>query len=211
MSSKFINTSTPITPCLMSKSIIEKPIKELIIEILGKEGMSINSLSKKLSEKGVRVHRLFLTGYLTAMKDMGYLKERDIKPAKVFSVTSTEKMDIYKKIGIKSREINEENAADICLYTLYRLFNRPVFMRELNRAGVGAPAHAKKVFGDERKNALEIVINAGIAIPRNNSAYIPDKEYTNEFNQIISELLWESYGTKNLVNRSVQQKKILED
>ncbi len=196
---------------VMKKSIVEVPLKDVIIELLGKEGMSINGLSKVLEKKGIKVHRLFLTGYLVAMKDFGILKEREIKPAKVFSVQPVTKKDIYQIIGEKSRRIDEDEASDICLYSLYRMFNRPIFLRELNRAGVGSPRYGKKIVGEERKKALELLANAGITVPRNNSAYIPAKEYEDEFNQIIIELLIEEYSIKNLVSKSVQQKRIDEE
>ncbi len=196
---------------IMKKSIVESPMKDVIIEILGKEGMSINALSKALEGKGVKVHRLFLTGYLVAMKDMGMLKEREIKPAKVFSVQPVSKKDIYQIIGEMARRIDEEDASDICLYSLYRIFNRPIFLRELNRAGVGFPRYGKKIVGEERKKSLELLANAGINVPRNNSAYVPLKEYEGYFNQIVVDLLVEEYSIKNLVNRSVQQKRIDEE
>jgi len=195
----------------MGKGIVDVPLKDMIIELLGKEGMSINALSKMLSEKGINVHRLFLTGYLMAMKDLGLLKERDIKPARVFSVVSSRRKDIYQIIGERAKRINEDYASDICLYTLYRIFNRPIFMRELNRAGVGAPRKGKKVVGEERKRALELLANSNITVPRNNSAFIPGEEYEQEFIQILVDLFVETHGIKNLISRTVQQKKLDEE
>jgi len=195
----------------MEKGIVGKPLKDMIIDILGKEGLSINSLSKVLERKGVKVHRLFLTGYLTAMKDFGILREREIRPAKVFSVVSSKKEDIYQIIGEKAKAIDEEEAPELCLYVLYRIFNRPIFVRELNHAGVGVPRQAKKIVGEERKNALNIVLSAGLAIPKNNSAYIPEKDYSSQFEQIVIELMWDKYNIKNLVNKNIQQKKIVEE
>ncbi len=195
----------------MDKGIVGKPLKDMIIDILGKEGLSINSLSKVLQGKGVKVHRLFLTGYLTAMKDFGILREREIRPAKVFSVIDSKKEDIYQIIGKKARDIDEEEAPELCLYALYRIFNRPIFVRELNHAGVGVPRQAKKIVGEERKNALNIVLSAGLAIPKNNSAYVPEKEYRTEFEQIVIELMWDKYNIKNLVSKNIQQKKIVDE
>ena len=192
----------------MNKGIVEVSLKDAIIELLGKSGMSINGLYKALAERNIKIHRLTLTGYLIAMRDMGILKERNIKPAKVFSVVATKKRDIYQIIGEISKMINEENASDICLYSLNRLFNRPIFLRELNHAGVGTPRSGRKVAGDERKNALKMVSDAGITVPRNNSAFIPDKEYVDEFNQILFKLILDEYKIKGTVNRDVKQKKL---
>ncbi len=193
---------------IMGNNIIDKPLKDEILDVLGKEGMSINALSKTLVERGIKVHRLYLTGYLVALKDMGILKEREIKPAKVFSVQKVKKKDIYQVIGEKARTINEDEAADLCLYVLHRIFNRPIFMRELHRAGVGAPKYGKKVVGEQRKKALEILSDAGITVPKNNSAFVPVRDYEADFNQIVVDLISEFYGIKNMVSKNVQQRKI---
>ncbi len=192
----------------MRRDIVEKPLKDIIIEMLGRDGLSIHSLSEKLAERGIKIHRLVLTGYLRALRDLGILKERDIKPAKVFSVQQTKKKDIYQLIGDKAKEINEEKAADICLYSLYRIFNRPIFLRELNKAGVGVPESGQKVVGKERQEALKILLDAGFDIPRNNSAFVPKRRYNEEFAAILIDLVLERYNIKNLVNKNIQQMRI---
>lgn len=192
----------------MGKEIVEKPLKDLIIEILGKDGRSINDLSKELEKRGIRKHRLILTGYLQAMADMGILKERYIKPAKVYSVQQNNRRTIYEIVGNKVKEINEEEAPDIALYILYKLFNRPIFMRELEKCNVGIPQYREKIVGAERKKALEILLSQGFHIPRNNSAYLPTKDFGNEFIQVLSELVIEGYNLKNLINREKKQTKL---
>ena len=190
------------------EKIVEKPLKDVIIEIVGRDGKSINEVFKVLEEKGIKKHRLILTGYLMALRDMGILKERIIKPAKVYSISTKKKRTIYQIIGEKARKINEEESSDICLYTLYKIFNRPIFMRELENSGVGSPKNAKKVVGVERKKAIQTLQDSGITIPRNNSAYIPGEEFEDEFIRIMIELIIDSYNLKNLVNKNVQQMKI---
>ncbi len=192
----------------MGKEIVEKPLKDVIIEILGKEGRSINDLSKELEKKGIKKHRLILTGYLQAMADMGILRERVIKPAKVYSVQRKKVRSIYEIIGEKAKDMDEEEASDIVLFTLHRLFNRPIFMRELEKAKVGVPRHKKKVVGEERKRALEILSSQGVNVPRNNSAYVPTEDYLNQYMQIMWELVVEKYDLKNFVNREQMQTKL---
>jgi hypothetical protein len=192
----------------MEKEIVGKSLKDLIIEILGKEGRSINDLSKELAKKGVKKHRLILTGYLQALADMGILRERYIKPAKVYSVQQNKKRTIYEIVGKKAREVNEEEAPDITLYTLYKLFNRPIFMRELEKCNVGIPQCREKVVGNERKKALDILLSQGFNVPRNNSAYIPTKSYEDFYVQIISELVIEGYNLKGFVNKEQHQMKL---
>ena len=192
----------------MGKEIVEKPLKDVIIEILGKDGRSINDLYKELEKKGIKKHRLILTGYLQAMADMGILRERIIKPAKVYSVQKKKVRSIYEIVGEKAKEIDEENASDIVLFTLYRLFNRPIFMRELEKARVGVPRQKEKVVGEERKKALEILASQGFYVPRNNSAYIPKEEHMEEYMRIMWELVVEKYDLKNLVSREQMQTRL---
>jgi hypothetical protein len=192
----------------MGKEIVEKPLKDVIIEILGKDGRSINDLSKELEKKGIKKHRLILTGYLQALADMGILKERYIKPAKVYSVQKKRVRSIYEIIGEKAKEIDEEEASDIVLFSLYKLFNRPIFMMELEKARVGVPRHKEKIVGEERKKALEILTSQGFHIPRNNSAYVPIQDYMEEYLRIIWELVVDKYDLKNLVNKEQMQTRL---
>ncbi len=192
----------------MGKKIVEKPLKDLIIEILGKDGRSINDLSKELEKRGIKKHRLILTGYLQAMADLGILKERYIKPAKVYSVQQNNRRTIYEIVGNKVKEINEEEAPDIALYILYKLFNRPIFMREIEKCNVGIPQYREKIVGAERKRALEILLSQGFHVPRNNSAYLPTKDFSSEFIQVLSELVIDGYELKHLVNREKKQTKL---
>ncbi len=195
----------------MGKKIVEKPLKDIIVELLGKEGRSINDLYNALAKMGIKKHRLLLTGYLQAMADMGILKERIIKPAKVFSVQQSRKRTIYEIVGDKARKVNEENSADVCLYTLYRIFRRPVFLRELNKSGVGYPQNARKIVGEERKKALELLQGVGISIPRNNSAFVPTEDYSKEYEEIMWELVIEAYDLKGYINKEETQQRKLDE
>ncbi len=192
----------------MGKEIVERSLKDIIIELLGKEGRSINDLSKELEKRGIKKHRLILTGYLQALADLGILRERIIKPAKVFSVPPNRKKSIYEIVGEKAKSISEEDASDIALYTLYKLFKRPIFMRELEKCGVGVPYHKEKVYGEERKKALLQLLQEGMNIPKNNSAYQPTKSYDDEYLQILWELIVEAYNLKGFVNRESHQMKL---
>ena len=62
----------------------DKEFDRIIIECLGKDGKSISALSKDLESRGIKMHRLIITGYLRAMTDLGYLKEREIPPSKIY-------------------------------------------------------------------------------------------------------------------------------
>ena len=79
-----------------------KKYKLILNEINGEE-KSITGIHKSLEEKGINMHRLVLTGYLNAMVELGILREREIKPARIFSFAANSKHDIYSIVGSISR------------------------------------------------------------------------------------------------------------
>ena len=77
----------------------EKDLRDLVIEVLKKDPTSISGLARELSGRGVKMHRLELTGYLKALADLDILKQKDIKPAKVFSVSGARERSLYEMVG----------------------------------------------------------------------------------------------------------------
>ena len=82
------------------------------------------------------MHRLTLTGYLRAMTDLNILKEKDVPPAKIYTPVKGKERDIYLKIAEEAKLIRGDRSADLTLYVLFKLFRRPIFKEELERAGV---------------------------------------------------------------------------
>ena len=62
----------------------DKEFARIIIDCLGKDGKSISALSKDLEDRGIKMHRLIITGYLRALTDQGVLREREIPPSKIY-------------------------------------------------------------------------------------------------------------------------------
>ena len=77
----------------------EKDLSRKIVETLGKDGMSISSLDKELAKMGIKDHRLVLTGYLRAMTDLGYLKMRDVPPAKIYVPAKRLPDSVYESVS----------------------------------------------------------------------------------------------------------------
>ena len=77
----------------------KKDMRDLILEVLRKDSASISGVSRELESRGVKLHRLELTGYLKALADLGVLREKDIKPAKVFSVSSLRERSFHDLLG----------------------------------------------------------------------------------------------------------------
>lgn len=57
----------------------EKLVEKIIKLLENDPGQSVKELAKKLS-----VNRVFLSGYLKALEDRGYIKSKRIGPARVY-------------------------------------------------------------------------------------------------------------------------------
>ncbi|MEM0156059.1 MAG: hypothetical protein QW597_05610 [Thermoplasmataceae archaeon] len=144
-----------------------------ILDHLLLESKSISGIAQELSKEGIKLNRLFLTGYLEAMVRVGVLAVREIKPSKVYSVNQEKQFDIYEKVGKLCREKDPENAADRVLDTLNLLFNRPIFLREIERCNVDIPNQYKKANSAKRAEYIEKLTKLGLKIPENNAMLEP--------------------------------------
>lgn len=146
----------------------EKTLKEEIVSELVEEEKSISGLQKALETRGINAHRLVLTGYLKALVDMGVLKEKEIKPSRIYSIQSIPGKDLYELVGLASRKFSGEETGDHALELLYFVFNRPVFVREIERCNVDLPRQYKTVVPPRRIEYIAKLNEQGIKIPQNN-------------------------------------------
>ncbi len=160
----------------------DKTLKEKIIYDLNLEEKSISGLQKSLESNGFNHHRLYLTGYLKALVDVGLLKEKEIKPARIYSPAYRESRDIYDYAGRIARMMEEEESGDCALIILYTLFSRPVFMREIERCNVDLPRQYRKVMSQRRSDYIRKLQETGIKIPQNNMMVEP---LHRDFSQIM--------------------------
>ena len=80
---------------------LEKSIGEVILDIIKSEPKSISGITRELRGSGINAHKLVITGYLKALNDLGYVRERDLPPLKIYSSSVPHKKDIYEFIGEK--------------------------------------------------------------------------------------------------------------
>ncbi len=180
----------------------EKDLARIIIECLGTDGMSISSLDKKLSEMNIRDHRLVLTGYLRAMNDLGYLRMRDVPPAKIYLPAKKLPENVYQAIGRLSRAKTGIDADELVLYSLWRLFRRPVFESELRLAGTFRPV-GKIAESSAIEESRKLLRKAGNVVPSGN-AYVPLNEYPEPFEDILISLSLDSLDALHLVQQTKQ-------
>lgn len=184
----------------------EKDLGRKIVEILGKDGMSISSLDKELAQIGIKDHRLVLTGYLRAMTDMGILRMRDVPPAKIYVPVRKVPDSVYEMLAKKCRQFAGIDTDELILYCLYRMFKRPVFESELRLAGVMRPV-GERAGPEAVADAVKTLRKGGNIVPSDN-AYVPAKEFPDEFDQVLIDYALESTDAKHLVMTTKQTKLI---
>ena len=115
---------------------MEQKLYELLTNMLKKQQLSISSISRKLKKGGCDQHRLILTGYLRALRDLDHLIEEDVPPSKVYSYNSKRDRDVYSLVGerITSLDASKRFAVGVCV--LQHLFHRPCFKQELKLVGL---------------------------------------------------------------------------
>lgn len=188
----------------------EQTLKEKIVSDLTQEEKSISGLQKSLENKGINFHRLYLTGYLKAMVDMGILKEREIKPARIYSPLYQESRDIYDYAGWVSRLYDEEETGDNVLRILYTLFSRPVFMREIERCNVDYPRSYRKVTTHRRMEYVKKLQESGIKIPQNNMMIEPLSKEPSQVIVLLKDLLVSVFDIRRLTLAEESTQKTLD-
>ena len=185
-------------------------LQDLILEYLRDNQASISSIHRKLQKEGYKLHRLVVTGYLKALADNGILKEHDIKPSKVYSIRSkTRKQNIYDIVGEEVKNLTDakKKQAKLAIYTLQKLFHRPIFLEELKRCRIDADEiDAEKIGGEERMQARKLLSRTTIKIPDRNPAYIvkENEEYEKLRQEIMEKIIINMFNVNNLVLKSKQ-------
>lgn len=174
----------------------EENLKERIIYDLNEEEKSISGLQKSLESKGINHHRLYLTGYLKALVDIGLLKEKEIKPARIYSPLYRESRDIYDYTGKISKLYDEDSSGDNVLMILYTLFSRPIFMREIERCNVDLPRKYRKVSSQRRLDYIRKLGETGIKIPQNNMMIEPTYRDTPQLISFFRDLIISVFDLK---------------
>lgn len=121
--------------------IMSDNIYLLINDVLKGRQLSISGVTRELKEKGIDEHRLVMTGYLRALKDLRKLSEVEIPPSKVYSLLEAEQADtndIYSLIGEHIKSVDPEYMVPVAAYVLSKTLERPVFKEEFARMGISS-------------------------------------------------------------------------
>ena len=183
-------------------------MKELVLEILKKDQMSISGVCRELASKGVKLHRLELTGYLKALADMNMLKKKDIKPAKVFSASTARERNLYELIGDSSSLYvrTPDESATLAAYCLQRLFKRAVFDMEVRRCGVEGIVEGRKASTEERAEAKAILTRVGYKVPNSDVPTIVEKNLDDFFLQVLADVVVARFSAHPYLKQTTQTK-----
>jgi hypothetical protein len=189
----------------------DKEFRLILLETLGEEGKSISALSKALNDRGVKVNRIMLAGYLRALTDMRIVREKEVPPSKIFIPIKGEAPDIYSTIGEMARRMHPEREAfadELILLCLCRVFHRAVFQQELERAGVKGVSPGRVATSEERNESRRVLQKAGITrIPDSQKAYVSDRnDLQVEASVLLEDMLVEFMGVGYLVRETTQTK-----
>ena len=192
---------------------------EKIHEILDGRQLSISGITRELRDKGFNEHRLVLTGYLRALRDLDRLNEVDIPPSKVYSQMDNEELfeDIYSLIAIHLRNLDLDIRVPVGVFTMSALFKRPVFNCELNLVGLNQGNITKYletpdciVRESKDKNLKEFRGDISkIDVPLSDIAYEGignDEHVVNLANEMLLDMLKDVVDISGLVPKTKQTK-----
>jgi len=186
----------------------DKDMKELVLEILKKDQMSISGVSRELASRGVKLHRLELTGYLKALADMNVLKSKDIKPAKVFSASASREKNLYELVGESCSEhaMTPKERATLAAFCLQRLFKRVVFDMEVKRCGLEGQVEGRKASPEERAEAKAILTKLGYKVPNSDMPTVVEQELDTEFLLVLCDLVIDRFNARPYLRQTTQLK-----
>ena len=166
-----------------------------------KDERSISALTVALKKDGYKFHRLFVTGYLKALADVGLLREKVIPPAKVYTASVHRDPNLYEAVGDRCRQVDTDERAQarLAVAVLHKLFHRPIFYRELRETGYEITPEAVLAMKEEKEEALKAFRKVGVAMPSNEPAYYVEDRKNETRDMIIADLLTEKYGLADLV------------
>lgn len=184
----------------------EKNLKDLIISHLKEEERSISSLTRQLRKDGYKFHRLYLTGYLKAMSDVGLLREKNLPPSKIYTTSAYRGQNLYEAIGAECRavEVEERKQVRMAIAVLQKLFHRPIFLREIKECGFGTQIDAVQASKEDREEARRALLKIGIQVPTNEPAYCVQERRDPAKEELLVKVLIQKFEAASLVQGTKQ-------
>ncbi|WP_440947623.1 hypothetical protein ACSAZL_04955 [Methanosarcina sp. T3] len=203
-----------------------------VMELLDGKQLSISGLSRELKAEGIEEHRLVLTGYLRALRDLELLEESEVPPSKIYALPEkdgealpekgselepavpSDSEDIYLIFRTQLLKIDLDFRIPVGVYIISRLFERPCFRRELKLAGITQkhldqymekPGTVCEVSDSSLKKARVDITK--IEIPTDDPAYElreNREEITRLANEVLAGMIRHRMDLEGLVAKSKQ-------
>ncbi|WP_292487402.1 hypothetical protein [Methanohalobium sp.] len=197
-----------------------KDLYKKINEILDGRQLSISGITRELKNEGYDEHRLFLTGYLRALKDMDKLVEIEVPPSKIYRLmddSDETSEDVYSLLCDHLKQLDFDYRVPVGIYIAFNLFERPVFRQELKLIGFSEKQIQNQV--DDFANIVQESTDTNlkkyrsditrIDIPSGDRAYeikSDDENIIQMSNEILIELMKEFVDIRGLVPKTKQTK-----
>jgi DNA-binding transcriptional ArsR family regulator len=113
---------------------------DTILQLLeGGKQLSISHITRELKSMDREEHRLVVTGYLRALRDLGKLDEIEVPPSKTYKLLdqpSKDEKNIYLLLRGVLQEVESHKRFYVAVFIVSNLFARPVFKEELKLLGI---------------------------------------------------------------------------
>ncbi|WP_406660790.1 hypothetical protein V7O66_13255 [Methanolobus sp. ZRKC3] len=189
-----------------------------INEILEGKQLSISAITRNLKETGIDEHRLIMTGYLRALRDMGKLNEVEIPPSKVYSMVQEVENedafdDLYSAISKHIMGIDTNMRLPVAVHIFTSVLERPIFREEIIKMGISPKTindtlHTSEslVASSSNENLKEYISGISkIKIPPMDPAYEVDRE-TDELikhsNDLLLKILKSSVDVSGMIPKT---------
>ncbi|ATU07562.1 hypothetical protein [Methanohalophilus portucalensis] len=109
-----------------------------IFRLLDNQQLSISGITRDLKSEGIDEHRLIMTGYLRALRDLKKLDEIEVPPSKTYKLSDNvekEEDNIYSLMGHHLKDVPASKRIYVAIYVFSYLLERPVFRAELKSMG----------------------------------------------------------------------------
>ncbi|MGM0770819.1 MAG: hypothetical protein ACQESU_04335 [Halobacteriota archaeon] len=177
-----------------------KDLYTKIYRILEKKQLSISGISRQLKAEGFDEHRLILTGYLRALRDMNKLNEVEIPPSKIYvCVEGSETLDnnLYSLMAKHLHTLDPDARFPVAVCILFSIFERPVFKEELKIMGVNdshirkhrrSLVTVKEITGKDIRDLRRSITR--IKVPDSDPAYeVDSNSATHDLNELKNSVL----------------------
>jgi hypothetical protein len=184
-------------------------LREPLFLILKNGQKSISALYAELNDNGIKVTRQYVSGYLMALWDFGFLKRTSIKPAIVYSISPDRTNDLYNSVGLCAKSITSEEPGDVALLILHSILKRPIFMAELDKCQVRRPTKFRPSPGFKSDLIRSRLAELGINLEATEIPVEPQPEMPTEKRlQFLIELLRLIFKTDGNAGATSRQAKL---